>query len=131
MQAFRNDSKELNDKVTIPFFLTIPFFPKGTERNEERGEIQVLTFSSFYIYKYIYISNFAPSIRIIEHWTALHIFPSHVEGERIASKSTRGKRRLHRILSLFFLSFSPLLISLHSIVHPSNQSGCEIRQTHR
>ena len=38
-QAFRNDSKELNDKVTIPFFLTIPFFPKGTERNEERGEI--------------------------------------------------------------------------------------------
>ena len=31
----------------------IPFFPKGTERNEERGEIRVFTFSSF-IYIYIY-----------------------------------------------------------------------------
>ena len=32
-QAFRNDSKERNEKVTIPFF------SKGTERNEEQGEI--------------------------------------------------------------------------------------------
>ena len=28
-QAFRNDSKERKERVTIPFF------PKGTERNEE------------------------------------------------------------------------------------------------
>ena len=47
VQAFRNDSKERNERVTIPFFLTIPFFPKGTERSEEQGKIQAFTFSSF------------------------------------------------------------------------------------
>ena len=51
-QAFRGMVKErkIND-----FFLTIPFFSKGTELNGERGEIRVSTFSSFYIYIYIYI----------------------------------------------------------------------------
>ena len=56
-QAFRNESKELNDKVTIPFF------PKGTERNEERGEIRVLTFSSFYS-----VSRHEWSLKIALKW---------------------------------------------------------------
>ena len=65
-------TKELNEKVTISFFfLNDSFFSKGTERNEEQGEIQAFTFSSFYIYYiyiyiYIYIFFFfflAPSIQ--------------------------------------------------------------------
>ena len=56
-QAFRNDSKERNERVTIPFFITIPFFTKGTERNEAKfGSSRSVPF-------FIYIkAHFAPLI---------------------------------------------------------------------
>ena len=51
-QAFRNDSNERNEKVTIPFFLTIPFFSKRnwTERGT-RQNLGLLVQFLFIIYK--------------------------------------------------------------------------------
>ena len=39
VSGIRNWTKELNEKVTIPFFWNRYFFLKGTELNEERGAI--------------------------------------------------------------------------------------------
>ena len=36
-----------------------------------------------------------------------------------------------RKIAIFFGFTHRVYISLHSIVNPFNQSGCEIRQTHR
>ena len=57
-QAFRGTVKERNRKGTIPFF-NDSFFSKGTELNEERGEIWVFMFGSCWVPSiYIYIVKF-------------------------------------------------------------------------